>query len=64
MSLTNEEYAASGGVACPHCGHEGVTGPEVNIDEGVATQEVTCDSCDKSWTDVYQLVAYNDTGAS
>ncbi len=40
---------------CPWCGGglHGDSAPEV--DEGVATQEIECTECNRSWCDVYRL---------
>lgn len=42
---------------CPHCGYEDVTANEqVQLDGMVGTQEVACNKCCASWTDIYKLV--------
>lgn len=58
MPLTNEEYAAKGGVYCPHCGSSDITGDEVEIEEGKAFQKVGCGECDAEWVDTYLLATY------
>ena len=43
---------------CPVCGSEDITGSFVEIDDDVATQEVSCNECDAEWTDLYKLFHY------
>jgi len=50
---TKKKYLASDGVRCPYCGSEDLTGGPVEIDAGIAMQDIVCDSCEKTWTDVY-----------
>lgn len=56
--LTNAQAAAyveNGGVRCPFCDASDIHGRNVEINEGQATQEVSCCACDGAWTDVYML---------
>jgi transposase-like protein len=60
---TQKEYVAAGGAFCPFCGGDDVeTTAGIQVDGAQAWQEVMCNTCDKSWTDQYALVAYNPTG--
>jgi len=59
-TLTSDEYVGKLGLRCPHCHSDSISGGEVNIDAGTATQEVTCDDCDAEWLDVYNLTGYAD----
>jgi transposase-like protein len=62
-TLTEEnikEYTDYGGIICPYCGSQDITGQDVEIDEGVASQEVDCSNCDKTWTDQYDLVGIRE----
>ena len=44
---------------CPVCkGDVGVEGHQVDINDGQATQECFCPSCESTWTDVYTLTGY------
>ena len=64
MSLTREqidEYISSGGIKCPVCGDWDITGGSVQIDAGVAWQDVSCSNCDYEWTDIYTLTDIKDS---
>lgn len=58
MAKTQNEYVADGGNLCPHCGTWDITGGEVEIAVGSATQEVHCNECDAEWVDHYKLTGY------
>lgn len=53
-----EAYARQGGVKCPFCGSHELTSGAVEVDEGGASQSVTCDDCDSEWEDLYTLTGY------
>lgn len=55
-----EKYLASGGGNCPVCGKDNVEGSSVEIDSGIASQEIYCVDCHSSWTDQYTLTGYSD----
>lgn len=57
--MSGVQYAAKGGCVCPVCGADDISGESVEIDAGYAYQEVGCDNCGASWTDVYKLVGYD-----
>jgi len=58
--LSEQEYVSSRGVRCPFCGAEDIEGDSrVEVDAGVATQEVHCNACGEDWEDVYQLIGTN-----
>jgi hypothetical protein len=57
--LTDKEYVGKGGLICPYCGSDQITGDEINVDAGHATQEVSCEDCKKEWQDVYRLTGYS-----
>lgn len=58
--LTDEEYVAKAGNACPVC-HENMThGGDLEVAGRTASQSVTCLLCGATWADVYQLVGYSD----
>jgi hypothetical protein len=57
--LTNgkkKKYLADGGVRCPFCRSENISGGFVEVDGGSAYQEIGCIDCDKAWVDIYDLV--------
>lgn len=58
QGMTIAEYVMRNGTCCPICRSDDLTGNDVDINEGVATQDVYCNECDASWTDVYVLQAY------
>lgn len=61
--LSDTEYVQQGGSACPFCKSlniEGVAG--VDVEGGVALQEIRCMDCDKVWHDVYRLIGYQPIG--
>jgi transposase-like protein len=59
-TMTSDEYVGKLDLQCPHCHSTNISGGEVNIDVGTATQEVTCDDCYATWLDVYHLAGYAD----
>jgi len=66
MNMTVEQYIQKGGVKCPFCLRDEIEGAGVEIDAGQASQDITCNLCGASWTDVYVLtniVNLNDPGA-
>lgn len=48
-------YVPRGGLHCPCCGSDNISGNEWNADAGHATQEVGCDNCNAQWLDEYTL---------
>ncbi len=57
-SLSDAEYVEKGGCTCPFCGSDDIEGGSFNAGAGYATQEVSCNECDKSWEDQYTLTGY------
>lgn len=55
---TQEMYVDSMGLRCPHCGSDDVSGGEIDISAGVASQEVDCGDCFARWYDLYTLTGY------
>lgn len=62
--LDDEGYLTGAGIqayvdacknVCPYCGSEDIEGAYVNINSGHAHQEVTCNSCNASWEDIYKM---------
>lgn len=61
--LNDAEYVQQGGYICPFCKSpniEGVAG--VDVEGGVALQEIRCMDCDSLWHDVYRLIGYQSDG--
>lgn len=56
--LTSEEYAAKKGGCCPFCGSGAIEGAFIEIEANWAFQRVSCNECDKEWTDTYILTGY------
>jgi hypothetical protein len=56
-------YIREGGVRCLFCEAEDVHGGSIEIDAGVATQEISCCVCDATWTDQYTLNSVTDLEA-
>ena len=56
--MTSKEYISKGGVLCPNCGSWDIAGGGVDIDAGIAWQEISCNSCNAEWTDTYRLTGY------
>ena len=48
-------YVNTWGTECPVCGSPHISGEEVEIEMGVATQRVMCHDCCSDWRDVYTL---------
>ena len=53
-------YLRSGGCRCPFCGNEDIVGEGVEIDAGIASQEVSCSACHRSWHDDYTLTGFRE----
>lgn len=58
LPMSQRRYRKSGGGVCPFCLSREIHGEEVVIDDGKAYQTVSCDDCEKSWCDEYQLTNY------
>jgi transcription elongation factor Elf1 len=48
-------YKQNNGIKCMFCWADNLQGEDVEINEGTASQEITCANCGASWTDVYKL---------
>ena len=51
-----DAYLKSDGVACPACESGNIEGHSVEIDNGIASQDVHCTDCAFEWRDLYYLV--------
>jgi transcription elongation factor Elf1 len=59
-AMGQKTYIANSGVACPLCHSGDVTGGHIQIDGGIAWQEIDCGNCNASWTDIYKLTGYEN----
>lgn len=59
-TMTEEEYAAAGGVRCPKCGSQNLSGDSFDTWAGGASQSIGCGDCWAEWTDEYTLTRYSD----
>lgn len=55
-----KKYLDRRGVECPFCESSDIEGQEINIDGGGAWQEVSCNTCGKSWNDLYELTGIEE----
>lgn len=60
--LSQEEYVGMGGDYCPNCESEEIEDGSIDAEFGEARQEVVCNECGFTWTDVYRLVGYEGRG--
>ena len=51
------EYLESGGIQCPVCKSKNIVGESVEVDVGIAWQEIWCNDCDADWVDNYTLTS-------
>lgn len=58
MAMSQQQYVRLKGTQCPFCGSTEFEGSSVEIEEGGASQEVYCLSCEAAWFDNYRLVGY------
>jgi hypothetical protein len=60
-AMTGKQYVAHQGCKCPSCGStEDLSGDSFNADGGTASQEMGCNACEASWSDVYVLAGYSN----
>lgn len=45
---------------CPYCSSGDIVGGVVEVDGRNAWQPITCSSCDKTWTDLYELAGIEE----
>lgn len=63
VHLTQEQYIKDPG-QCPVCRSTEIEGGFVEIDNGTASQRVSCNDCDAVWTDTYTLTGYTELETS
>lgn len=56
--MTKEEYVSGKGLLCPFCGSESIQGGFIQVEAGVALQEMGCARCENRWQDIYRLVGF------
>lgn len=61
---TSEGYIENGGNCCPVCDSEDITAQPVEIDGLKGYSHVTCETCESTWTDVLDLICYEDLEVS
>jgi hypothetical protein len=49
------KYLDSGGQHCLHCGSDNIEGGSTNVHGDTANQEVSCNNCETTWVDVFEL---------
>jgi transcription elongation factor Elf1 len=64
--ITQEQkakYLKDGGINCPRCGSESISPDPLETEKGGATGPCSCDDCDLTWDDSYELVGIeNEAG--
>mgnify|MGYP001161685594 CR=1 FL=1 len=50
-----KKYVESKGVRCPYCKSEDIEGGFIEVNAGVAQQNIRCNNCGEEWTDTYTL---------
>lgn len=53
--LKLKRYLLNGGNKCPICGSDSIEGGPVQVDDGIAWQEIVCAECGNNWNDLYKL---------
>jgi hypothetical protein len=53
-------YVQSLGLVCPACGSDAIGGGSVDVNAGRAIQEMSCDACQSSWCDTYDLDGFTE----
>ncbi len=64
MAITKQEeteYLARGGVSCPKCRSQNISGGFIEVAQGQVRQRVSCPNCETQWTDLYCLAGIEET---
>lgn len=62
VPMTNKQYLDANGLFCPFCRSWDIEAPNgVEIESGVGIHGMTCNVCEREWTDIYRLVRYQAT---
>jgi hypothetical protein len=56
--MSDKEYVARKGQLCPACKMPDSEGSSFDTDGGEVYQEMLCNNCGASWTDIYKLTGY------
>lgn len=59
ISLSSEAYQRKQGACCPACESEQIQGHFIEVNAGMAHQEIDCLDCGASWSDDYALTGYS-----
>lgn len=59
-----QTYVSTGGVRCPYCDSDRLTGASLQVDGGRVWQKIACGNCDRDWEDQYDLTAVREIAAS
>lgn len=46
---------------CPYCKSEDIEAGRLDADSSIITSRVVCNSCNRSWTDVYTLKSISES---
>ncbi len=57
--MSSAEYAERGGLNCPYCGSDNISGGVFDVYLGGVSQDAGCGECDRSWTDNYTLEGWS-----
>ena len=58
--LDAKEYVRANGFPCPFCGSDNIeSGSDTDIESGIVTIPVSCNSCGNDWDEEYRLVGYS-----
>jgi hypothetical protein len=56
LTMKQVERHLATGASCPFCAEEvNITGESVDIDGNLASQQVSCQQCGRTWRDIYRL---------
>jgi hypothetical protein len=58
--MSQAEFVEINGSACPNCGSGDMEGGSWDSDGGSVWQRVECLSCRSAWTEVFELVRFDD----
>jgi DNA-directed RNA polymerase subunit RPC12/RpoP len=55
-----KKYMNGGGNYCPYCSSKDIGGDRIESDSDSAWQVISCDNCNRCWTDIYKFVGVED----
>jgi transcription elongation factor Elf1 len=58
--MSDEQYIATKGARCPHCGSHRVSTDSVEADGSAGWANSECRDCDAKWSDAWELTGYFD----